>query len=375
MKKILCFFLVLILLVLGNTLYIKFNAEKVLDEDYKDESLFDIYITKASNEVNLIQIESINNNNIKYYKNENINKKYENASLLYIDKDSEGKIYIPYSKDTEGNTSKTKRVLVFDKGNLENEIEFNDIRNPQNIISDIENEKIYVEQSITTQSSDSPGLKLKIIDTKSLEIIGEILLKGYIGGYYIGEDEIILSLEGANKLGFVDYQDRSLYAINRKTSEGRVLTKDSIPNSVNAICQDTNGNNIIFSNLNLNGDIETEKNEVVVLNKDGVIQARDEVPFDMINNFYGNERYEYILNGKYPYENNGFIIFNKEELKFEKFIDDIKNIAYIEQVDKYIFILTVNSKLYIYDDSSLNQIGSINLGEDRSYKMKVVKRF
>lgn len=216
---------------------------------------------------------------------------------------------------------------------------------------------------------------MKVIDTKSLEIIGEILLKGYIGGYYIGEDEIILSLEGANKLGFVDYQDRSLYAINRKTSEGRVLTKDSIPNSVNAICQDTNGNNIIFSNLNLNGDIEIEKNEVVVLNKDGVIQERDEVPFDMINNFYGNERYEYILNGKYPYENNGFIVFNKEELKFEKFIDDIKNIAYIEQVDKYIFILTVNSKLYIYDDSSLNQIGTINLGEDRSYKMKVVKRF
>lgn len=375
MKKILCFFLILILLVLCNTLYIKFNTEKVLDEDYKDKSLFDIYITKASNEVNLIQIESINNNNIKYYKNENINKKYENASLLYIDKDSEGKIYIPYSKDTEGNISKTKRVLVFDKGNLENEIEFNDIRNPQNIISDIENEKIYVEQSITTQSSDSPGLKLKVIDTKSLEIIGEILLKGYIGGYYIGEDEIILSLEGANKLGFVDYQDRSLYAINRKSSEGRVLTKDSIPNSVNAICQDANGNNIIFSNLNLNGDIETEKNEVVVLNKDGVIQERDEVPFDMINNFYGNERYEYILNGKYPYENNGFIVFNKEELKFEKFIDDIKNIAYIEQVDKYIFILTVNSKLYIYDDSSLNQIGSINIGEDRSYKMKVVKRF
>lgn len=375
MKKILCFFLILILLVLCNTLYIKFNTEKVLDEDYKDKSLFDIYITKASNEVNLIQIESINNNNIKYYKNENINKKYENASLLYIDKDSEGKIYIPYSKDTEGNISKTKRVLVFDIGNLENEIEFNDIRNPQNIISDIENEKIYVEQSITTQSSDSPGLKLKVIDTKSLEIIGEILLKGYIGGYYIGEDEIILSLEGANKLGFVDYQDRSLYAINRKSSEGRVLTKDSIPNSVNAICQDANGNNIIFSNLNLNGDIETEKNEVVVLNKNGVIQERDEVPFDMINNFYGNERYEYILNGKYPYENNGFIVFNKEELKFEKFIDDIKNIAYIEQVDKYIFILTVNSKLYIYDDSSLNQIGSINLGEDRSYKMKVVKRF
>lgn len=375
MKKILCFFLILILLVLGNTLYIKFNAEKVLDEDYKDESLFDIYITKASNEINLIQIESINNNNIKYYKNENINKKYESASFLYIDKDSDGKIYIPYSKDKEGNTAKTRRVLVFDKGSLKKEIEFNDIRNPQNIISDIENEKIYVEQSITTQSSDSPGLKLKIIDTKSLEIIGEILLKGYIGGYYIGEDEIILSLEGANKLGFVDYQDRSLYAINRKTSEGRVLTKDSIPNSVNAICQDANGNNIIFSNLNLNGDIETEKNEVVILNKDGVIQERDEVPFDMINNFYGNERYEYILNGKYPYENNGFIVFNKEELKFEKFIDDIKNIAYIEHVDKYIFILTVNSKIYIYDDSSLNQIGSINLGEDRSYKMKVVKRF
>lgn len=142
MKKILCFFLILILLVLCNTLYIKFNTKKVLDEDYKDKSLFDIYITKASNEVNLIQIESINNKNIKYYKNENINKKYENASLLYIDKDSEGKIYMPYSKDTKGNISRTKRVLVFDKGILENEIEFNDIRNPQNIISDIENEKI-----------------------------------------------------------------------------------------------------------------------------------------------------------------------------------------------------------------------------------------
>ncbi|EHK2427147.1 hypothetical protein PTM93_03130 [Clostridium perfringens] len=378
-KKIYIFLIIILLLVLSISIYIKLISkrslnENYINENYINESIFDIYVTNASNDLTLIQIESINDENIKYSIDTNINKKYENASLLYIEKDSNGNVYVPYTKDRDGDTEKTRRVLVFDKGVLEGEIEFDDIRNPQNIISDLENDKIYVEQSITTQSNDSPGLKLKVIDSNSQKVIDEILLKGYIGDYYIGNEEIILSLEGANKLGFIDDQDRSLYAINRKTLEGRIVTKESIPNSVNAICQDSKGNNIIFSNVRLQDDLELEKNEVILMNGDGEIKDSTEVPFDMINNFYGNDKYQYILNGKYPYENNGFLLFNKNTCEFEKFIDDVENISYIENVNGYIFVLTVNSNLFVYDENSLEKIGSIDFGENRSYRMKVVEK-
>ncbi|MGL5244027.1 MAG: hypothetical protein ACRC7R_02450, partial [Sarcina sp.] len=230
------------------------------------------------------------------------------------------------------------------------------------------------EQSITIQSNDSPGLKLKVIDSNSHKIVDEIFLKGYIRNYYIGDKEIILSLEGANKLGFIDAQDRSLYAIDRKTLKGRVITQESIPNSVSAICEDSQGNSIIFSNLSLKEDADAEKNEFIIMNSDGEIKDKVQVDFDMSNNFYGNEKYEYILNGKYPSENDGFMIFDKENVKFEKVINDVKNISYIECVDGYMFILTVDSKLYIYDEKTLEKIDTLDFREDRASRMKVIKK-
>lgn len=343
-----------------------------IEKRYSQDSLYDIYITD-SNGLMLLQIGDIEKGNIEYSKIDNINVKYDSASLFFIEKDSEGNIYVPYSKDLE-NYKKTNRLLIFNRGKLEDEIEFDDIRNPQTIISDDENNRIFLEQSVTSQSADSQGLKLKVIDSNSKEIIKELYLKGYIRDYYIGEEEIILSLEGANKLVFKDAQDRSLYAINRKTLEGRVVSKEAIGNVVNAICQDSKGNNVLFSNLTLKESGDLDKNEIIIMDKEGEIKERKEVPYDMNSNFYGNEKYEYILNGKIHNKNNGFLLFNKETLEFEKLVDDVKNISYIENVDGYVFVLTKDSKLFIYDESTLEEIGSIELGSEASYRMKIVKR-
>ncbi|MDH2474399.1 hypothetical protein [Clostridium perfringens] len=198
-----------------------YTKGKNIEKSYSKDSLYDIYIAHGKG-LGLIQISNIEKGNINYSKIDNINVKYDSANFLFIEKDSSGKIYVPYSSDIE-NPKNANRLLIFNEGKLEDEIEFDDIRNPQTVISDRENNRIFLEQNITVQPEDSQGLKLKVIDTNSKEVIKELYLKGYIRDYYVGEKEIVLSLEGAKKLGFLDAQDRSLYAINRETLEGRVI--------------------------------------------------------------------------------------------------------------------------------------------------------
>ena len=349
-----------------------YTKGKNIDKSYSKDSLYDIYITNGEG-LGLIQISNIQKGNINYSKIDNINVKYDSANFLFIEKDSSGKIYVPYSSDIE-NPKNANRLLIFNEGKLEDEIEFDDIRNPQTVISDRENNRIFLEQNITVQHEDSQGLKLKVIDTNSKEVIKEIYLKGYIRDYYVGEKEIVLSLEGAKKLGFLDAQDRSLYAINRKTLEGRVISKEPIGNVVNALCEDSKGNNVIFTNITLKESGDLDKNEIIVMDSHGEIKERKEVPYDMNGSFYGNEKYEYVLNGKIHNKNNGFLIFNKETLEFEKLVDDVKDISYIESLDGYLFILTRDSKLFIYDENTLEQIGSIELGWEVSHRMKVIKK-
>ncbi len=349
-----------------------YTKGKNIDKSYSKDSLYDIYITNGEG-LGLIQISNIQKGNINYSKIDNINVKYDSANFLFIEKDLGGDIYVPYSSDIE-NPKNANRLLIFNEGKLEDEIEFDDIRNPQTVISDRENNRIFLEQNITVQHEDSQGLKLKVVDTNSKEVIKEIYLKGYIRDYYVGEKEIVLSLEGAKKLGFLDAQDRSLYAINRKTLEGRVISKEPICNVVNALCGDSKGNNVIFTNITLKESGDLDKNEIIVMDSHGEIKERKEVPYDMNGNFYGNEKYEYVLNGKIHNKNNGFLIFNKETLEFEKLVDDVKDISYIESLDGYLFILTRDSKLFIYDENTLEQIGSIELGWEVSHRMKVIKK-
>lgn len=349
-----------------------YTKGKNIDKSYSKDSLYDIYITNGEG-LGLIQISNIQKGNINYSKIDNINVKYDSANFLFIEKDLGGDIYVPYSSDIE-NPKNANRLLIFNEGKLEDEIEFDDIRNPQTVISDRENNRIFLEQNITVQHEDSQGLKLKVIDTNSKEVIKELYLKGYIRDYYVGEKEIVLSLEGAKKLGFLDAQDRSLYAINRKTLEGRVISKEPICNVVNALCGDSKGNNVIFTNITLKESGDLDKNEIIVMDSHGEIKERKEVPYDMNGSFYGNEKYEYVLNGKIHNKNNGFLIFNKETLEFEKLVDDVKDISYIESLDGYLFILTRDSKLFIYDENTLEQIGSIELGWEVSHRMKVIKK-
>ncbi|MDM0454581.1 hypothetical protein QTH16_07975 [Clostridium perfringens] len=349
-----------------------YTKGKNIEKSYSKYSLYDIYIAHGEG-LGLIQINNIEKGNINYSKIDNINVKYDSANFLFIEKDSSGKIYVPYSSDIE-NPKNANRLLIFNEGKLEDEIEFDDIRNPQTVISDRENNRIFLEQNITVQPEDSQGLKLKVIDTNSKEVIKELYLKGYIRDYYVGEKEIVLSLEGANKLGFLDAQDRSLYAINRKTLEGRVISKEPIGNVVNALCEDSKGNNVIFTNITLKESGDLDKNEIIVMDSQGEIKERKEVSYDMNGSFYGNEKYEYVLNGKIHNKNNGFLIFNKETLEFEKLVDDVKDISYIESLDGYLFILTRDSKLFIYDENTLEQIGSIELGWEVSHRMKVINR-
>lgn len=349
-----------------------YTKGKNIEKSYSKDSLYDIYITNGEG-LGLIQISNIQKGNINYSKIDNINVKYDSANFLFIEKDSRGKIYVPYSSDIE-NPKNANRLLIFNEGKLEDEIEFDDIRNPQTVISDRENNRIFLEQNITVQHEDSQGLKLKVIDTNSKEVIKELYLKGYIRDYYVGEKEIVLSLEGAKKLGFLDTQDRSLYAINRETLEGREISKEPICNVVNALCGDSKGNNVIFTNITLKESGDLDKNEIIVMDSHGEIKERKEVPYDMNGNFYGNEKYEYVLNGKIHNKNNGFLIFNKEILEFEKLVDDVKDISYIESLDGYLFILTRDSKLFIYDENTLEQIGSIELGWEVSHRMKVIKK-
>ncbi|MGU8452428.1 hypothetical protein ACV3N8_07570 [Clostridium perfringens] len=349
-----------------------YTKGKNIDKSYSKDSLYDIYITNGEG-LGLIQISNIENGNINYSKIDNINVKYDSANFLFIEKDLGGEIYVPYSSDIE-NPKNANRLLIFNEGKLEDEIEFDDIRNPQTVISDRENNRIFLEQNITVQPEDSQGLKLKVIDTNSKEVIKELYLKGYIRDYYVGEKEIVLSLEGANKLGFLDAQDRSLYAINRETLEGREISKEPICNVVNALCGDSKGNNIIFTNITLKESGDLDKNEIIVMDSHGEIKERKEVPYDMNGSFYGNEKYEYVLNGKIHNKNNGFLIFNKETLEFEKLVDDVKDISYIESLDGYLFILTRNSKIFIYDENTLEQIGSIELEGEVSHRMKVINR-
>lgn len=349
-----------------------YTKGKNIEKSYSKDSLYDIYITNGEG-LGLIQISNIEKGNINYSKIDNINVKYDSANFLFIEKDLGGEIYVPYSSDIE-NPKNANRLLIFNEGKLEDEIEFDDIRNPQTVISDRENNRIFLEQNITVQHEDSQGLKLKVIDTNSKEVIKELYLKGYIRDYYVGEKEIVLSLEGANKLGFLDAQDRSLYAINRKTLEGRVISKEPIGNVVNALCEDSKGNNVIFTNITLKESGDLDKNEIIVMDSQGEIKERKEVSYDMNGSFYGNEKYEYVLNGKIHNKNNGFLIFNKETLEFEKLVDDVKDISYIESLDGYLFILTRDSKLFIYDENTLEQIGSIELGWEVSHRMKVINR-
>lgn len=349
-----------------------YTKGKNIEKSYSKDSLYDIYITNGEG-LGLIQISNIEKGNINYSKIDNINVKYDSANFLFIEKDSGGKIYVPYSSDIE-NPKNANRLLIFNEGKLEDEIEFDDIRNPQTVISDRENNRIFLEQNITVQPEDSQGLKLKVIDTNSKEVIKELYLKGYIRDYYVGEKEIVLSLEGAKKLGFLDAQDRSLYAINRETLEGREISKEPICNVVNALCGDSKGNNVIFTNITLKESGDLNKNEIIVMDSQGEIKERKEVPYDMNGSFYGNEKYEYVLNGKIHNKNNGFLIFNKETLEFEKLVDDVKDISYIESLDGYLFILTRDSKLFIYDENTLEQIGSIELGWEVSHRMKVINR-
>ncbi|BDU84878.1 hypothetical protein ACOT6T_07310 [Clostridium perfringens] len=349
-----------------------YTKGKNIEKSYSKDSLYDIYITNGEG-LGLIQISNIEKGNINYSKIDNINVKYDSANFLFIEKDSGGKIYVPYSSDIE-NPKNANRLLIFNEGKLEDEIEFDDIRNPQTVISDRENNRIFLEQNITVQPEDSQGLKLKVIDTNSKEVIKELYLKGYIRDYYVGEKEIVLSLEGSKKLGFLDAQDRSLYAINRKTLEGRVISKEPICNVVNALCGDSKGNNVIFTNITLKESGDLDKNEIIVMDSHGEIKERKEVLYDMNGSFYGNEKYEYVLNGKIHNKNNGFLTFNKETLEFEKLVDDVKDIGYIESLDGYLFILTRDSKLFIYDENTLEQIGSIELEGEVSHRMKVIKK-
>ncbi|EPB9412972.1 hypothetical protein ACRTAI_001247 [Clostridium perfringens] len=349
-----------------------YTKGKNIEKSYSKDSLYDIYITNGEG-LGLIQISNIQKGNINYSKIDNINVKYDLANFLFIEKDSRGKIYVPYSSDIE-NPKNANRLLIFNEGKLEDEIEFDDIRNPQTVISDRENNRIFLEQNITVQPEDSQGLKLKVIDTNSKEVIKELYLKGYIRDYYVGEKEIVLSLEGAKKLGFLDAQDRSLYAINRETLEGREISKEPICNVVNALCGDSKGNNVIFTNITLKESGDLNKNEIIVMDSHGEIKERKEIPYDMNGSFYGNEKYEYVLNGKIHNKNNGFLIFNKETLEFEKLVDDVKDISYIESLDGYLFILTRDSKIFIYDENTLEQIGSIELGWEVSHRMKVIKK-
>lgn len=349
-----------------------YTKGKNIEKSYSKDSLYDIYITNGEG-LGLIQISNIQKGNINYSKIDNINVKYDSANFLFIEKDLRGKIYVPYSSDIE-NPKNANRLLIFNEGKLEDEIEFDDIRNPQTVISDRENNRVFLEQNITVQPEDSQGLKLKVIDTTSKEVIKELYLKGYIRDYYVGEKEIVLSLEGAKKLGFLDAQDRSLYAINRKTLDGREISKEPICNVVNALCGDSKGNNVIFANITLKESGDLDKNEIIVMDSQGEIKERKEVPYDMNGNFYGNEKYEYVLNGKIHNKNNGFLIFNKETLEFEKLVDDVKDISYIESLDDYLFILTRDSKLFIYDENTLEQIGSIELKGEVSHRMKVINR-
>ncbi|MBO3312587.1 hypothetical protein [Clostridium perfringens] len=349
-----------------------YTKGKNIDKSYSKDSLYDIYITNGEG-LGLIQISNIQKGNINYSKIDNINVKYDSANFLFIEKDLGGKIYVPYSSDIE-NPKNANRLLIFNEGKLEDEIELDDIRNPQTVISDRENNRIFLEQNITVQPEDSQGLKLKVIDTNSKEVIKELYLKGYIRDYYVGEKEIVLSLEGAKKLGFLDAQDRSLYAINRETLEGRVISKETICNVVNALCGDSKGNNVIFTNITLKESGDLNKNEIIVMDSHGEIKERKEIPYDMNGSFYGNEKYEYVLNGKIHNKNNGFLIFNKETLEFEKLVDDVKDISYIESLDGYLFILTRDSKIFIYDENTLEQIGSIELGWEVSHRMKVIKK-
>ncbi|ELC8362973.1 hypothetical protein BFS07_01865 [Clostridium perfringens] len=349
-----------------------YRKVKNIEKSYSKDSLYDIYITNGEG-LGLIQISNVQKGNINYSKIDNINVKYDSANFLFIEKDLRGKIYVPYSSDIE-NPKNANRLLIFNEGKLEDEIEFDDIRNPQTVISDRENNRIFLEQNVTVQPEDSQGLKLKVIDTNSKEVIKELYLKGYIRDYYVGEKEIVLSLEGAKKVGFLDAQDRSLYAINRETLEGRVISKEPICNVVNALCGDSKGNNVIFTNITLKESGDLDKNEIIVMDSQGEIKDRKEIPYDMNSSFYGNEKYEYVLNGKIHNKNNGFLIFNKETLEFEKLVDDVKDISYIESLDGYLFILTRDSKIFIYDENTLEQIGSIELGWEVSHRMKVINR-
>lgn len=349
-----------------------YTKGKNIEKSYSKDSLYDIYIAHGEG-LGLIQISNIEKGNINYSKIDNINVKYDSANFLFIEKDSRGKIYVPYSSDIE-NPKNANRLLIFNEGKLEDEIEFDDIRNPQTVISDRENNRILLEQNVTVQPEDSQGLKLKVIDTNSKEVIKELYLKGYIRDYYVGEKEIVLSLEGANKLGFLDAQGRSLYAINRETLGGRVISKEPIGNVVNALCEDSKGNNVIFTNITLKESGDLDKNEIIVMDSQGEIKERKEVSYDMNGSFYGNEKYEYVLNGKIHNKNNGFLTFNKETLEFEKLVDDVKDISYIESLDGYLFILTRDSKIFIYDENTLEQIGSIELEGEVSHRMKVINR-
>lgn len=349
-----------------------YTKGKNIEKSYSKDSLYDIYIAHGEG-LGLIQINNIEKGNINYSKIDNINVKYDSANFLFIEKDSGGKIYVPYSSDIE-NPKNANRLLIFNEGKLEDEIEFDDIRNPQTVISDRENNRILLEQNVTVQPEDSQGLKLKVIDTNSKEVIKELYLKGYIRDYYVGEKEIVLSLEGANKLGFLDAQGRSLYAINRETLGGRVISKEPIGNVVNALCEDSKGNNVIFTNITLKESGDLDKNEIIVMDSQGEIKERKEVFYDMNGSFYGNEKYEYVLNGKIHNKNNGFLIFNKETLEFEKLVYDVKDISYIESLDGYLFILTRDSKLFIYDENTIEQIGSIELEGEVSHRMKVINR-
>lgn len=349
-----------------------YTKGKNIEKSYSKDSLYDIYIAHGEG-LGLIQINNIEKGNINYSKIDNINVKYDSANFLFIEKDSGGKIYVPYSSDIE-NPKNANRLLIFNEGKLEDEIEFDDIRNPQTVISDRENNRILLEQNVTVQPEDSQGLKLKVIDTNSKEVIKELYLKGYIRDYYVGEKEIVLSLEGANKLGFLDAQGRSLYAINRETLGGRVISKEPIGNVVNALCEDSKGNNVIFTNITLKESGDLDKNEIIVMDSQGEIKERKEVSYDMNGSFYGNEKYEYVLNGKIHNKNNGFLTFNKETLEFEKLVDDVKDISYIESLDGYLFILTRDSKIFIYDENTLEQIGSIELEGEVSHRMKVINR-
>lgn len=153
-----------------------YTKGKNIEKSYSKDSLYDIYITNGEG-LGLIQISNIQKGNINYSKIDNTNVKYDSANFLFIEKDLGGEIYVPYSSDIE-NPKNANRLLIFNEGKLEDEIEFDDIRNPQTVISDRENNRVFLEQNITVQPEDSQGLKLKVIDTTSKEVIKELYLKG-----------------------------------------------------------------------------------------------------------------------------------------------------------------------------------------------------